>query len=112
MGKQLDSAVRREPGDLGPALLRRLLAESSTLDRRGRGSSGGGIQPPIEGLPASWSCQKRAQRVEQNGSPFLTAISGRLSRQLAQRPSRRWGGSTDSEACSPNRMRVSSASFP
>jgi hypothetical protein len=75
----------------------------------GRGSNGGGIQPPTD---ASWSCQLRAHPVEQNGSPFLTAISGRLLRQFTQRPSPCWGGSAASEGRSPNLNRALSASFP
>jgi len=63
-------------------------------------------------LSASWSCQVRAHRVEQNGSPFLTAKLGRLWRQFTQRPSPRWGGSAGSERRSPNLNRASSASFP
>jgi hypothetical protein len=42
---------------------------------------------------ASWSCHPRAHPVEQNGSPFLTATSGRSLPQHGQRPSRRGEGS-------------------
>jgi hypothetical protein len=51
-------------------------------------------QPPVDGLGlASWLCHPRAQAVEQNGSPFLTAMSGRSLPQHGQRPSRRGEGS-------------------
>jgi hypothetical protein len=51
-------------------------------------------QPPVDGLGlASWSCHPRAHPVEQNGSPFLTATSGRSLPQHVQRPSRRGEGS-------------------
>ena len=51
-------------------------------------------QPPVDGLGfASWSCHPRAHPVEQNGSPFLTATSGRSPPQPEQRPSRRREGS-------------------
>jgi len=70
-------------------------------------------QPPVDGLAASWSCQLRAHWVEQNGSPLFTPNSGRLLRQFTQSPSRRWDGSARSGGCcSPNLIRVSSASFP
>jgi hypothetical protein len=42
---------------------------------------------------AGWSCHPRAHPVEQNGSPFLTATSGRSPPQHGQRPSRRGEGS-------------------
>jgi hypothetical protein len=72
----------------------------------------GRIQPLVDGLASNWPCQSRAHAVEQNGSPFLTATSGRLLRQLTQRPSRRRGGSTLIEGCSSNLIRALSASFP
>jgi cation transport ATPase-like protein len=75
----------------------------------GRGSNRGGIQPPTD---ASWSCQVCAHPVEQNGSPFLTAISGRPLRQFTQHPSPRRGGSAGSDRRSANLNRASSASFP
>jgi hypothetical protein len=74
-------------------------------------SSCGGIQPLIDGLAASWSYQVRAHPVEQKGSPFLTASSGRLPRQFTHRRSPRWGGSAGSEGGSPNLKRVFSARF-
>src|SRR4029453_4523789 len=52
-----------------------------------------GDQPPVDGLLASWLCHPRAHPVEQNGSPFLTATSGRSLPQDEQRPSRRLLGS-------------------
>jgi len=55
-------------------------------------------QPPVDGLGfASWLCQPRAQPVEQNGSPFFTATSGRSPPQPEQRPSRRREGSARSD---------------
>ena len=75
-------------------------------------ANGGGIQPPIDGLAASWSCQVRAHSFEQNGSPSLTAITGRSLRQFTQRPSARRGGSARSEGCSLNLNRALSANFP
>jgi hypothetical protein len=71
-----------------------------------------GIQPLVDGLAASWPCQFRAHAVEQNGSPFLTATSERLLRQLTQHPSRRPGGSARIEGCSSNLIRAFSANFP
>jgi hypothetical protein len=76
---------------------------------RRAGSNRGGIQPPTD---ASWSCQVRAHPVEQNGSPFLTAISGRPLRQFTQHPSPRRGGSAGGDRRSANFNRASSASFP
>ena len=75
-------------------------------------ANGGGIQPPIDGLAASWSCQVRAHAFEQNGSPSLTAITGQSLRQFTQRPSARQGGSARSEGCSLNLNRALSANFP
>jgi hypothetical protein len=52
----------------------------------------------VDGLGvAEGLCQPRAQAVEQNGSPFLTAISGRSLPQLGQRPPGNTGGSALSE---------------
>lgn len=91
------------------------LARVRSLARR-RGQSSArpvfGSQPPTGGLSASWWCQVRAHRVEQNGSAFLTAISERVPRQFAQRPSRRSRGSTRSGGRPPILRRVSSAKSP
>jgi alkylhydroperoxidase/carboxymuconolactone decarboxylase family protein YurZ len=52
-------------------------------------------QPPVNGLLASWLCHPRAHPIEQNGSPFLTATSGRSLPQYEQRPSRGGEGSSN-----------------
>ena len=78
------SSAGRSAVDVRPATLRAMPASASW--RRD--------QPPVDGLGfASWSCQPRAHPVEQNGSPFLTATSGRSPPQPEQRPSRRREGS-------------------
>jgi hypothetical protein len=59
-------------------------------------------QPLVDGLLARWLCHSRAHPVEQNGSPFLTATSGRSLPQHGQRPFRRGGGSARSACWLPS----------